>query len=175
MHFLERVIEMNVRWNCCVSSALIASLLFVASASAQRRPESTKAQLLEAVVRYRQGFMGDTTKFSTCTVYAVLEKPSGFPSAVSLTVRSALDRDVGECMAGEAMLPRIGVLVDSVSVLDSTATVSVTVWRDELRHLEDYTLVRSDLAARIGTFPWMVRGVRLFGSIRVQRGGTLRN
>jgi hypothetical protein len=73
------------------------------------------------------------------------------------------------------MLPRVGILLDSVSVSDSTATVSITVWRDELRHLEEYSLGHSDLAVRIGTFPWSVRGARLFGSIRVQRGGPLRD
>jgi hypothetical protein len=154
--------------------ALVVALALVLSTralSAQQDSLTAKVQALDAVARFRMQFLGDSSQFAACSIYTALNRPTQFQSSAAPHLSLLLDRDVNTCSKATGTDdPWIGVLVDSVRIVDSLATIGLTVWRQENLHRQVYTVRYSDFARRIGAPAWEVRSATLSGSLKVHRG-----
>ena len=160
--------RLKVRWSiarCCLGLDL--GLLTTASslgAQDAARP-SPHARILNAVIRYRTAWLADSTPFDACSVAqwaapgAELLRGVPHPERVLLGVPG--DGCEGRRLSPAAQAARHVVVVDSVAVSDSAATVRVSVRHGEYAHFETFSLV-----AHSGDAVWAVREVRLWGAIQ---------
>jgi hypothetical protein len=141
--------------------SLLSWVLLAASAFPTGGSPDSSA-VVEAVIEHRRMLIDEVTHFERCAAGAAAGRaPAALDSIFSPTAVLGLSPATGECpdwlmIAGS---PR-GARISSVSITDSSAQVSVQVYRGEWSHHETYNLRR----LRHG---WAVRDVRLAGWLQV--------
>jgi hypothetical protein len=141
----------------------IGSLFILFDERVSAQLSSSPAEVVNAVVAYRTGWMRDSTTFDACSVFKALAEPADFPAAVEPRFRHLLSTHEHPC---SDMGPQHGpisvhrVTLDSLVLHDTTGTAFLHVTHGEKRHGENVELVR-----RGGR--WWVSEVRLWGSEQV--------
>ena len=144
-----------------VLSAL--ALICAAAPAVAQRGTAPSVAAMNAVMDYRARWVGDSTVFDGCSVYAALGRPAAFPAGINPQLVRLLDRTRDPCAAdpGRALsrYPRHVVRVDSLAVMDSTVRVDLTVQKGERKYRERY------LVGALSTGGW-VREMRTWGVVR---------
>ena len=132
--------------------------------------ESQGVGIFNAVMKFRLGFMGDSTRVASCLAYRVLGQPGDFASAIPREYSRHMDRDPAICTRGDSTTVSATssiVTMDSVAITDSTAILHATVFRAEFVHRQHYSL-RSQMLGRRRI--WTVSRVVLDGATHVYPG-----
>jgi hypothetical protein len=166
---LYQMVTMSLR---CVIVVLGPLTLALSSASAQPAfgHESAPVGVLNAVISYRLGHMGDSSKIATCESYEALGKPKDFSTSIPPTYRAYFDRALLNCNDGATeggMKTRARLTVDSIMIGDASADLFATVVRGEYRHREHYSLHSQRLGDRV---LWVIRQVVLDQNVRTHPG-----
>ncbi|HET7460697.1 MAG TPA: hypothetical protein VFJ82_05600 [Longimicrobium sp.] len=153
------------------AAALAAAILLAPSgARSQDRAVTRRVAALNAVIDYRLNWMNDSTTFDACSVYRTVGPPQQVAAGLLLAFRGWFTATAQPCASTPVDRNRERrVLVDSLTVTDSTARVYVTVRRGEQTHNEAYDLFRP------GSDTWAVRQVVLSRAIRnywIRRGAS---
>jgi hypothetical protein len=124
---------------------------------------SPEVAAINAVIGYRLSWINDSTTFDACSVYRVAGSPQQVASGLLPGFRDWFLASAKPCGQGAAPDPRreVRVLVDSLSLTESTGRVYVTVRRGEQTHNEEYYLVNPTPG-----LTWAVDRVVLSGAIR---------
>jgi hypothetical protein len=141
------------------------SLLGLAALATDARGQSGSREIaaVNTVLDFRLNWVGDATPFNACSVYTLTGRPADFPAGILTPLARGLDRTGPPC---ERRAPNVAgawtpeVLVDSISVHDTTATVYLTVRKGEISYFEVYSLVNPS-ATR-----WGLNEVRTWGAVR---------
>jgi len=72
----------------------------------------------------------------------------------SIDTRGIMDGSLDGC--DNARVANTAIVLDSIVVGESTATVHAIVWRGEYRHLETFSLAGSPITRRDGAAVWFV-------------------
>lgn len=151
-------------------AVMLAAVLLVAPAraGAQGHAVPRPVAALNAVIDYRLNWMNDSTTFDACSVYRTVAPPEQVASGLLVAFRGWFTRSAQPCSPAPVDRNRERrVLLDSLTVADSTARVYLTVRRGEQTHNETYALFRP------GSDTWAVREVVLSRAIRnywIRRG-----
>lgn len=142
--------------------AITALGLSAVHVSAQGSTATPKVAALNAVLDYRFNWMRDTTAFDACSVYRVVGSPEQVASGLLPAFRERFAASARPCDDGATVDPRreMRVLVDSLSLTDTTARVYLTVRRGEQTVQEEYQLVNPT------PLRWGVDRIVLSGNIR---------
>ncbi|HEX6751406.1 MAG TPA: hypothetical protein VF092_29210 [Longimicrobium sp.] len=141
--------------------AAAMTVVVVPRAAAQGLFSRPGPAALSAVMSFRGAWLADSTRFDGCSVARLLGPPAEYMGVILPPMRRMIDT-TGPCgaPAGEPVRrARPTVWLDSLTVADSVAYVSVTVLRGELTHRERYTLT----GWRPG-LPWAVVDMHLWGA-----------
>jgi len=135
----------------CALTATLVGLMWSTDADAQTSLASDPVAVLNAVMRYRMFWLGDSTKFDTCAAFEAVGKPAGFPKGIDKFFLSLLDADVSECSRPARERARVSgarVVVDVVAAMPAIGELRLSVRRGEYGHTEKYSLVRNPLVPR---------------------------
>ncbi|HEX8243708.1 MAG TPA: hypothetical protein VF541_09435 [Longimicrobium sp.] len=149
---------------CCLGLVLLTTASSLGAQEAARA--SPHARILNAVIRYRTAWLADYTPFEACSV----ARWAGSPAAdllrgVANPERVLLGRSGEGCVRGRLSPDAEGVqhrvVLDSVVVSDSIATVRLSVRHGEYTHYEAFSVVPQEGGTR-----WGVREARIWGAIQ---------
>jgi hypothetical protein len=148
---------------------LLAALGWIAAVAALGAQEAGRppaaARVIDAVIRYRMAWMADSARFDACSVAEWTGSTASEHTGVSNPERVLLGRAGERCVRGRVSLAARSaahvVVVDSVALLDSSASVQLTVRHGEYTHREAFTLILHP-----GPGTWGVRDVRLRGAVQ---------
>ena len=140
---------------------LVAGMAAAPPAAAQGLFSQPAPAALSAVMSFRGAWLADSTHFDGCSVARLLGQPAEYTGSILPPMRRMIDTSLpcGAAAAEPVRRAQPTVWLDSVTVEDSVAYVSVTVLRGELTHRERYTLA----GWRPG-LPWSVVDMRLWGA-----------
>ena len=148
---------------CCLGLVLLTTASSLGAQEAARA--SPHARILNAVIRYRTAWLADYTPFDACSVAQwagpAAELLRGVPHAERVLLGAPGDGCTARRVSPAAQAARHVVVVDSVAVSDSAATVRVSVRHGEYAHYETFSL-----AAHPADAAWAVREVRLWGAVQ---------
>lgn len=135
----------------CALIATLAASIWSNEADAQTSFASDPVAVLNAVMRYRMFWLGDSTKFDTCAAFEAVGKPPDFPKGIDKLFLSMLDADVSQCGRPASERVRIRgarVVVDVVAAMPAIGELRLSVRRGEYGHTEKYSLVRNPLVPK---------------------------
>ena len=136
-------------------------------------PTTPKMSAINALIDFRLHWINDSTTFDACSVYrAAGASPQRVADELFPGIRDWFTASAKPCSDASVDPNRdIRVIVDSLSLSDSTGRAYITVRRGEQTHEEEYYLVN-----RVRGLNWAVDRVVLSGAIRNywvrQRSGT---